>query len=235
MLRMILPLVAAAGLSGCLANERSTPPQSASAPAPKPAKPKPTKAEPEAPAPVERPDLGLSNIAVGAPDSTESIPGSSDARYTFRFAQVLPGSGTFTYQDRDLSFYFRPTPGALHVQIENRQNRPVIIDWDRSSFLDPRGSVGKVAHASTRWEDRFTVQSPTQISGLQRYSDYLLPLDYLLDPAGTNEQLHRPLLPEDTTAPQYADKEFGVDLVFRIEDQPRRYPFRFRVASVIPR
>jgi hypothetical protein len=62
-----------------------------------------------------------------------------------------------------------------------------------------------------------------------------VPLDSLVDPAGSDQLLHRPLLPEDTTAPEYSDKEFGVDLVFRIEDQPRTYVFRFKVASVIPR
>ena len=49
------------------------------------------------------------------------------------------------------------------------------------------------------------------------------------------QQIHRPLLPQDITAPQYTDREFGIDLVFLIEDRPRVYPFRFRVASVIPR
>jgi hypothetical protein len=79
------------------------------------------------------------------------------------------------------------------------------------------------------------VQPPTQISGLQRYGDYTLPNEYLLDPAGTDQQLHRPLLPEDTTAPQFTNAEFGVDLVFRIEDRYRTYSFRFRVESVTKR
>ena len=171
----------------------------------------------------------------GASDSTASAPGSATALYRYRFTQVLPGSEHFTFQDRDLSFYFRPAPDALYLQVENRQDRPVWIEWDRSVFHDPREGTGQVAHATTRWTDRFNVQAPTQISGLQRYSDYMLPMDYLVDPAGSDQQLHRPLLPEDTTAPQYSDKEFGVDLVFRVQDQPRTYSFRFKVASVIPK
>lgn len=207
---------------GCASSPSSHPPRTAAAPAP------------ATPAPAA-PEPGLTSVQTGASDSTDSIPGSADALYRFRFTQTLPGSGTFTFQDRDLSFYFRPAPDALHFQVQNRQDRPVWIDWDRSVFYDPRGSSSKVAHATTTWVDRFNIQSSTQIVGLQRYSDYLLPLDYLLDPAGSTEQLHRPLLPEDTTAPQYSDREFGVDLVFRVEDRPVTYPFRFRVASVIRR
>ncbi len=182
------------------------------------------------------PDQGLSHVVVGASDSVGAIPGSPDALFRYRFRQVEPSSDLFTYQDRDLSFYFKPTPDALHVQIENRQGRPVWIVWERSTFLDPNGGTGKLAHSSTRWDDRFRAQPDTQIPGLQRYTgDYLLPLDYLYDPAGGEQQTHRPLFPEDQRATQYEDKIFGVDLAFLVEERPRTYSFRFRVVSVIAR
>ena len=177
----------------------------------------------------------VQTIVSGATDSAAAAPGSPTALYRYRFVQTVPGSDRFVFQDRDLSFYFKPAPDALYFQVENRKDRPVWIDWDRCVFYDPLGRSGAAAHASTAWTDRFSTLSPTQIPGLQRYSDYVLPMDYLVDPAGSTQQLHRPLLPEDTTAPQYSDKEFGVDLVFRIDDRPTSYSVRFRVASGIPR
>jgi hypothetical protein len=185
--------------------------------------------------PPPSPDPGLSRAVVGADDSVGAIPGSPDALYRYRFRQVDPASDRFTFQDRELSFYFKPTPDALRFQVENRQNRPIWILWDHSSFTDPNGASGKVAHGTTRWVDRFKVEPDTQIPGLGSYGDYVLPLDYLLDPAGTDQQLHRPLFPEDHTAPQYADRTFGVDLVFMVEERPLTYSFRFRVASVMAR
>ena len=181
------------------------------------------------------PESQLSTIVTGASDSVESIPGSPDAPYIYRFRQIEPGGAGFTYQDRDLSFYFRPGPDALYFQVENRQNRPVWIDWERSVFYGPNGGTDKVAHATTHWEDRFKSQPSTQVAGLQRFGDYVFPMQYLYDPAGRTAQLHRPLLPEDATSPQYTDRTFGVDLAFVIDDRPRTYPFRFKVASVIPR
>lgn len=189
--------------------------------------------QPEPPPPA--PEPGLNRVVVGAIDSLAPVPGSPDAMYRYRFRQVDPASDRFTFQDRELSFYFRPTPDALHFQVENRQDRPVWIQWERSTFLDPQGGTGRVAHSSTQWQDRFKTQADTQIPGLQRYSDYVLPLDYLLDPAGTDQQIHRPFLPEDRTAPQYSDRLFGVDLAILVEGQSRTYTFRFRVASVIVR
>jgi hypothetical protein len=200
-----------------------------SGPAPKTEQPPPN-AVPKANA-----GTGFTRIVSGAEDSVSAIPGSPDAQYYYRFRQIEPASERFTLLDRDLSFYFKPSPDALHFQVENRQARPVWIEWDRSTFFAPHAGAGKLAHSSTRWRDRNGVQAPTQIVGLQRYGDYLLPVDYLLDPAGGDEQLHRPLLPEDASALQFTDAEFGVDLVFRIEDRFRTYSFRYRVASVIPR
>lgn len=199
-------------LAGCAA---SPPPQSPAAPAAKPA-------------PAAEPEASFS-------DTLGSAPSSSGAMYRYRFRQTDPASDRFTFQDRDLSFFFRPAPDALQFQVENRQDRPVSIDWDRCEFISPDGNRTKVAHSTTRWADRFSVQSATQILGLQRAGDELLPLDYLLDPGTSTDQLHRPLFPEDTTAPQYNGRDFGVDLVFRIENQPRTYSFRFRVLSVLPR
>lgn len=170
-----------------------------------------------------------------APDTSDSAPSSVDALYKYHFRQVEPASDRFTFQDRELSFYFRPAPDALHFQVENRQDRVVWVDWDRCEFIDPDGNRGKLAHSTTRWVDRFNVQSSSQIMGLQRYSDDLLPLDYLRDPGGSAQQMHRALFPEGASAPQYSGRDFGVDLIFRIDNVPRTYSFRFRVISVQPR
>lgn len=60
-------------------------------------------------------------------------------------------------------------------------------------------------------------------------------MTYLLDPAGSGQQLRRRLLPEDSNAPQYVDRVFGVDLVFRVEDRLVPYRFMFKVSSVTPK
>jgi hypothetical protein len=215
------PAILAAGIALVLAGCSSAPP--------------PGSAQPPAATPPPTPQRGFTRIVAGAGDSVGSIPGDPNAPFVYRFKQIMPASERFTFQDRDLSFYFRPTPDALFFQVENRQDRPVEIDWDRSMFFDPLGNSSKPAHGTTRWQDRFQVLPVTRISGLQRYSDYLLPIDFLVDPATSQRQLHLALLPQDATSPQYSDREFGVDLVFNFEDRPRTYSFRFKVASVIRR
>ena len=195
-------------------------------------------AESLAPPPVAaapRPSVGPSQVVVGASDSVGALPGSPNALYRYRFRQIDPGSDRFTFQDRDLNFYFKPSPDAIHFNIENRQDRPIEIEWDKSQIVDAFGKSDKIAHASTRWTDRFATQPNTIIPGLQRYGDYVFPMTYLLDPAGSPDQLHKPVFAEDSSAPQYADRTVTVSLSMKIEGQSRPYAFTFRVESVIPR
>ncbi len=177
---------------------------------------------------------GFTRIVAGAgTDTTSAIPGTPGAEYRIRFKQTIPASDRFTFYDRDLSFYFRPSPYVLQFQVQNKQAKPVWIDWDRSTFYTPAGVTAKVANSSTRFNQRFSAQPMTQIVGLGTYSDYVLPMTSLVDDAGRSEQMHRMLLPEDEQAMQFTGREFGVDLVFMVDDKPVTYPFRFQVVSVL--
>ena len=218
--RFLVAVVAAAVGSGC---SSAPPPHSTAVPA--------KAVAPEAP-------MDAQHLVLGGADSVGSIPGSPGAKYVFVFRQTDPPNDRFTFQDRDLSFYFRPSPTVLHFQVENRLDRPVWIVWDRSSFIGAFDTSKPLANADTRWAQRLTTPAPTQILGLQRYSNYVFPMDLLVDPGGVggaDVQLHRPLFPEGETAPQYVDREFGVVLVFRIQDRMQTYSFRFKVRSVVPR
>jgi hypothetical protein len=174
-------------------------------------------------------------LVSGGADSVGAIPGSPGAQYVYVFRQTDPSSDRFAFQDRDLSFWFRPSPTVLHFQVENRTDTPVWIEWDRCTFVDSFGASKRIANSETRWSQRYSSVGPTQIPGLQRHGDYVFPIDYLVDPAASPDQLHRPLFPEDRSAPQYTDREFGVTLVFRIHDRLQPYPFHFKIRSVLPR
>ena len=212
----VLALCSVAMLAGC-----GSAPEPGSAPVP----------------PATPPERSASTAVTEAADSVGSIPGSADAKFVYRFRQTEPAaSGTFSYRDRDLSFSFRPSPNVLYFGVENLQGRAVQIDWDRSMFHHPDGISAKAAHSTTRWRDRYTTQAQTQVMPQQRYTDYVFSIEDLLDPGATpDQQLRRPLLPEDESAPTTTGKTFGVDLAFIVEGQTRTYSFRFQVQSVIPR
>jgi hypothetical protein len=177
---------------------------------------------------------GFTRIVAGSGDSTSAVPGTAGAKYKYRFSMIQPSGTGLAFQDRDLSFYFRPSPSSIYFQVENRQNRPVVLDWGRSIFYGPTGRSSRAAHSTTQWDQRYSSQSPITVSGLQRYGDYVFGMDYLVDPSGSGQQLHRVMFPEDEQAIQFTGKTYGMDLVFIVEDRPRTYSIRFKVDSVIP-
>lgn len=192
--------------------------------------------EPEgAPAPPSPPEP-TSQIVSGSADSVGAVPGSANSMYMFRFRQLEP-PGQFNFRDRELSFYLRPSPTALYFKVENLQGRPVDILWDESTFEDVNGRIGKVAHSTTRWRDRYSPLVRTTVPGQSQYGDYTFPIDYLVDPgtATNDDQPHQPLVPEDSSAPTYSGRSFALTLSMRVEDRPRTYTFRFQIQSVIPR
>jgi hypothetical protein len=172
-----------------------------------------------------------SELVSGEPSAVED----DEAPYRYRFRQVDPASDRFSFRDRELSFYFRPTPDVIHFQVENLQDRPVWIDWDRSSFVDWQGRSGRIAHRGVTWPERFNPPPPTQIAGLQHYADYVYSVDQLVAPASPGQLLRRRMFPVSTASPEFLDRNFGVDLVFMIEDKPYTYTFRFKVVSIVPR
>jgi len=227
LIRVAVLIAAVAFVSGCSAPiepEATQPPPAASAPV--------ATTPGEAPAPSGN---GFTRIVEGSADSTSALPGAAGAQYKYRFSMFLPsGSSNFAFQDRDLSFYFRPSPASIYFQIENRQNRQVVLDWSRCVFYGPTGRTERAAHNTTQWDQRYNAQSPITIPGLGRYGDYVFGMDYLVDPAGSGKQLHRVMFPEDEQALQFSGRAYGMDLYFLIDDRPRVYNVRFKVESVIP-
>jgi hypothetical protein len=229
----VLVALAALWVAGSLAGCSSSPEPEAAA-TPPAAEADQAQPPPPMPHPSSATGEGFTRIVVGSGDSVSALPGTAGALYKYHFRMTQPAGERFTYQDRDLSFYFRPGPASIYFQVENRQNRPVTIDWDRSVFYGPTGQQSTLAHSTTRWEDRYSTQSPTIVSGLQRYGDYVFGVSYLVDPAGSGQQLHRAMFPEDEQASQFTGRSYGMDLMFLIDDKPRPYAVRFRVESVIP-
>ena len=180
-----------------------------------------------------------SGIVSGAPDTAGAVPGSPNALYVFRFKQIDPSSSQFNYRDRDLSFYFRPSPSGLYFRVENLQGRPVQLDWDHSCLLRRERAFGQGRprhHALERplratrlhADRRRSSSSGTTCS---RSSTWWIPVP---PPAPTRSRTSR-WCPRTRARPPTRAARSESTSCSSIEDRPRTYPFRFQVASVIPR
>lgn len=150
----------------------------------------------------------LSDVVPAQPTSDPMASG-----WRYRFDMVSPANDKFAITDRDFYLYFKPDTSAVHFQIENRRGVAVKILWDACSFTDVYGRTYRAVHRGTTYERRDQPQEVTWIQPRQRYGDYLIPVDVLLDPTAATGGAQRELLPTDLRAQSLVGRTYSCKLV----------------------
>jgi hypothetical protein len=168
----------------------------------------------------------------------ETVPSTppTDALATgwrYRFDMISPPNDKFAITDRDFYVYFKPDTNAVHFQIENRRGVAAKILWDECTFTDIYGRTWKAVHRGTTYDRRDTPQEVTWIQPNQRYADYLIPVDLLLDPTAATGGAQRELLPTDLRAQSLVGRVFTAKLVLGSANDDSRieYPATFKIMS----
>lgn len=198
-------------------------------------------------APQAAPPSGAARPAVqgsgsGSPTTgqavSETVPTAppSDALATgwrYRIEMTSPPNDHFAITDRMFYLYFKPDTSAVHFQIENRRGVAAKILWDECTFTDVYGRSYKAVHRGTTYDRRDLPQEVTWIQPGQRYADYLIPVDLLLDPGAATGGVQRELLPTDLRAQSMIGRVFGCKLVLGAasEDTKVEYDARFKITS----
>ncbi len=179
---------------------------------------------------------------LGAPPSgqplSDTVPTAAPSDplatgWKYRIDMTAPQNDNFAITDRDFYVYFKPDTSAVHFQIENRRGVAVKILWDECTFLDVYGRSFKAVHRGITYDRRDQAQEVTWIQPGQRYADYLIPVDVLLDPGAATGGGQRELLPTDLRAQSLVGRYFGCKLVLGSANDAVRteYDARFRISS----
>lgn len=169
---------------------------------------------------------------------SEIVPSKppSDALATgwrYRFDMTAPPNDKFSITDRDFYVYFKPDTNAVHFQIENRRGVATKILWDECSFTDVYGRTWKAVHRGTTYDRRDLPQEVTWLQPQQRYADYLIPVDLLLDPTAASGGAQRELLPTDLRAQSLVGRIFSCKLVLGSGNDDSRIEYNavFKILS----
>jgi hypothetical protein len=170
-------------------------------------------------------------VAETVPTAPPSDPLATGWRY--RIEMTSPPNDHFAVTDRMYYLYFKPDTSAVHFQIENRRGTAAKILWDECTFTDVYGRQYKAVHRGTTYDRRDLPQEVTWIQPGQRYADYLIPVDLLLDPGAATGGTQRELLPTDLRAQSMIGKVFSCKLVLGAasEDAKVEYDARFKIMS----
>jgi hypothetical protein len=180
--------------------------------------------------------------APGSPSTGQSVsePVNSQAPsdplatgWRYRFDMTAPPNDKNSITDRDFYVYFKPDTNAVHFQIENRRGVAAKILWDECSFTDVYGRTWKAVHRGTTYDRRDLPQEVTWLQPQQRYSDYLIPVDLLLDPTAATGGAQRELLPTDLRAQSLVGRIFTAKLVLGSGNDDSRIEYNavFKIMS----
>lgn len=197
---------------------------------------------PPAAAPTDAVTKSAAEPAAGSPTTgtplSDTVPTKppSDALATgwkYRFDMISPPNDKFSITDRDFYVYFKPDTNAVHFQIENRRGVAAKIIWDECAFIDVYGRSWKAVHRGITYDRRDQSQEVTWIQPRQRYADYLIPVDVLLDPGAATGGGQRELLPTDLRAQSLVGRTFSAKLVLGSANDDTRveYPAVFKIVS----
>ena len=153
---------------------------------------------------------------------------------------TIKGSDTLAYEDKlvTLIFGFQDEEVLNNIKqipflIKNKTNRPITIDWDSSTFINPSSESCRIIHAGVKLTDRNAAQPPTIVASNSKLSDILIPSDNIHWVDGTQNTAGHwaedPLLKPWSSSDEI---EFKILLSLKIEDEMKHYEISF-VAKTI--
>lgn len=142
-------------------------------------------------------------------------------------------SNTNTFFDNWYSIKWTPTPNGFDFILNNKSNSNLILDWDKSSFIDEDGTSSKVFSSQSRLIERDNFIPPTNIPFMAKIEDSVNPVDYWEWEKSWNKWTNYPIWEDVLKEKEFAEMK-GKDLVFRIVlniqkgDEIRKYHFFFK-------
>ncbi|MGO9138288.1 MAG: hypothetical protein ACLP9S_00375 [Syntrophales bacterium] len=114
----------------------------------------------------------ISLISIERPTGAEKIYGEPKIETVFE-----EGIPAFSFEDEMVRIKWRPAPVDISFVINNKTDRPVLVIWDESSFIDEKGVIHKVTHSGIGYEERNNSHPPIVINALGTFEDFLHPAD----------------------------------------------------------
>lgn len=139
----------------------------------------------------------------------------------------------YVFEDDLLRSVWSADEAGWDVQIINKTEKPIMIDWDNASYMDYDNVGHSVLISATKYSDREKPQTPTVITRKGTLTEKLISATHIYQSPLTGLLVKRPLMPVDfTEASRYKGKELRMMLPFTVEGLSSQYEFIFKVKDV---
>lgn len=157
-------------------------------------------------------------------------------QYVFKMTKPVESDG-LTYEDKEVSIGFAPSPAQIGMVIRNKTDTVMRIDWNNVAYVDTGGLSHRVIHEGVRLTEKNVVMPPTVIPPGSMIEDLVYPASYISYTAGTGRASgnwnERPLFPKLPAAREMKGKEFKVFLPIEINGKVRSINFVFQIKDAL--
>jgi hypothetical protein len=153
----------------------------------------------------------------------------------FPLVRPLPVSNEKVFQDRLIRIEFSILT-SFAFRLENRSGSSIEVDWDHSSYVDPRAVAHRVTHTGVRYIDRDNPDSPTLVPPGSAIEDALIPVD-CVEYADGKWKVRDAFLLVEITEPGafFQGRKFRLLIAIRSGSIKKTYDFSFHIPQELRR
>lgn len=172
--------------------------------------------------------------AAGVP-ITSAIFSLADGIYpvTYRFSLLKPKQGPLmTVVESEFRIILLPSRQGIQLDIENSTESVLELDWNRSAFVAPDGTSGKVLHDKASASDARASLPPTIVPPGTRFRGLVFSAGSVVeDRLSRSGYRLAPMLPDGPSSSAMVGRAFGIVLAIQGASKPF-FDYRFQVESV---
>jgi hypothetical protein len=179
---------------------------------------------------------GVSRYTAEYEASLSEVRRPADAEQRYGAKEVTETDSSYTFEDEFVKSIWVPADGVFYVDIENKTENSIQIDWNQAAYVGPNGNSQRLIHGEVRRYQANQSLPPTvipaggsvskSIGSMEAFSGELFPVSYstsTTDTSGVANFRQR--------VDAYEEREVQVLLPLKIEEEVNEYTFTFDVTD----
>lgn len=150
------------------------------------------------------------------------------------FSMIKPNaSNDLHFEDNLVSVTFKISLKQIDFVLKNKTDNPLIIDWNKMSYVDVLNKSHKILHEGVKYIDKNSSLSPTTIPPTANIEDFVFPTDNISYVSGKyGGWMQELLFPQGQKAKYFSGKTFSVFMPMEINGTQKNYFFTFLIKDI---
>jgi len=129
-------------------------------------------------------------------------PAGAQGKYGTQTVKIVGevGKELSHFEDELVTVVWSPTTDVFHLQVTNKTDQPIQINWNDGMYVDEKGTQHKIIHSKVIHEDTEKVQQPTVVEPGEVIKESIRSADNVYYETGINARYReKPFFPESAS------------------------------------